>query len=201
MNSTLIGITGGTGVGKSTLCVTLQNKYPDKIGIIQLDDFFKPEDHVPTLSGLKNWDHPDALFLDKLVHSLSELAQGNSVVIHTRSDKLIPNHKNMDERIPATFHPKPIMLVDGFLALYDERVRNLLATSMWLETQHDIRWERRVFPKLPGYEEKVLKPMYERYAAPTKQYADFVIDVTALTKEQVLQRTEELLDHFLFSAD
>ena len=46
MKPIFIGIAGGTGAGKSTLCTALMDKYPDKIGLIQLDDYFKPSAQV-----------------------------------------------------------------------------------------------------------------------------------------------------------
>lgn len=193
MKPIFIGIAGGTGSGKSTLCAALQDKYPDKIGLIQLDDYFKPLADVPKLEGHINWDHPDALYLDKLAKDLSELSEGYAVIISTKNERLNPEYKKTDKRIPVEFRPKPIMLVDGYLVLWDEQIRRFLNTSIWLDVDHDIRWARRVHFKYPEYEEKVLKPMYKQYAEPTKQYAEHVIDVSALSKEQVLEKAENVI--------
>lgn len=188
-----IGIAGGTGAGKSTVCTALLDKYPDKVGLIQLDDYFKPEDEAPKMHGVVNYDHPHSLYLDKLVHDLTELSQGKTVVINTKNERLNPDYKRTEKRIPVEFQPKPIMLVEGYLVLHNPLVRKLLANSIWLEVDHDTRWERRVHFKYNEYEKKVLIPMYKKFAEPTKRYADHIFDVTGLTKEQVFEKVEAIV--------
>ena len=131
--------------------------------------------------------------MEKLARDLVELSQGHPVVINTKNAQLNPEYVKTDKRIPVEFHPKPIMLVEGYLTLYDERVRKLLNTSIWLDTDHDTRWARRVHFKNPEYEEKVLKPMHKKFVEPTKQYAEHVIDVSNLSKEEVFSQVENIL--------
>lgn len=197
MKIKFIGITGGTGAGKSTLCTALQDKYPDKIGLIQLDDYFKPAEEKPKVGDIVSSDHPESLYLDKLAKDLLELSKGNSVVINTKNERLNPEYKNTDKRIPVEFHSKPIMLVEGFLVLHDERIRKMLSTSIWLDVDHETRWSRRVHFKNDEYEKKVLIPMHKKYAEPTKQYAEDIIDVSSLTKEQVVEKAEKIIEKFL----
>lgn len=189
-----IGIVGGTGAGKSTLCTALQNKYPNKIGLIQLDDYFKPSAKVPEFKGHTNWDHPDALYLDKFARNLSEFSYGKSVIINTKNEQLNPDYKKTDKRIPVEFRPKPIMLVEGNLVLFDERVRKFFANSIWLDINHKTRWKRRIHFKYPEYEEKILLPMHKQFVEPTKQYAMHIINVTDLSKEQVLEKAENIIN-------
>ena len=197
MKPIFIGIAGCTGAGKSTLCTALMDKYPNKIGLIQLDDYFKPSNDVQQYKGHENWDHPDALYIDKLAHDLSSLAKGKSVIINTKNERLNPDYKKTDKRIPVEFQPKPIMLVEGYLVLHDARVRKLLSLSIWLETDHDLRWKRRVHFKYPEYEKDVLLPMYKRFAKPTKRYATNIIDVSNLSKDEVLEKAEKLIKNLL----
>jgi uridine kinase len=189
----LIGISGGTGVGKSTLCTALLNKYPEKIGLVQLDDYFRPAKEVPKMKEYENYDHPDALYLDKLYNDLLELSKGNRVTINTKNERLNPEYKKTSKRIPVVFSPKPIILVEGFLALHDERIRNLFDVSVWLDVGHDTRWSRRIHFKSKEYEQEVLIPMHEKYAEPTRQYADHIINVSDLNPEQVLEKVEQII--------
>lgn len=197
MKPVFIGIAGGTGAGKSTLCTALMDTYPDSIGLIQLDDYFKPSAEVPKHEGHANWDHPGALYLDKLAKDLFELSQGKSIIINTKNERLNPDYKKTDERIPVEFQPKPIMLVEGYLVLFDEQVRKFFTTSIWLDVDHNTRWERRVHFKYREYEEKVLLPMHERFVEPTKQYAAHIIDVSSLPKEQVQEKAKAIVRNFL----
>jgi len=188
-----IGITGGTGAGKSTLCNALQDKYPDQIGLIQLDDYFKPSEEKPKVGDIVSSDHPESLYLDKLANDLVELSKGNSVFINTKNEKLNPEYKNTKTRIPVEFFPKPIMLVEGFLILHDELIRKMLSTSIWLEIDHETRWSRRVHFKNSEYENKVLIPMHKKYVEPTKEYTEHIIDVSDLSKEQVFEKVEGII--------
>lgn len=197
MKPIFIGIAGGTGAGKSTLCTALIDKYPDRIGLIQLDDYFKPSVQVPKFEGHTNWDHPEALFLDKLANDLAELSQEKSVVINTKNERLNPDYKTTDKRILVDFKPKPIMLVEGHLVLYDERIRKFFTASIWFDVEHKTRWARRVHFKHPEYEEKVLLPMHKKFVEPSKQYAAYIIDVSDLPKEQVLEKSEKIISKFL----
>ena len=144
MKPIFIGITGGSGAGKSTLSNALKNKYPDKIELIQLDDYFKPSIDKPKVGDIINSDHPDALFLDKLADDLFKLSKGESVIINTKNEYLNPEFKNTKEKIPVEFHSKSIILVEGFLLLHNEKVRELLDVSIFLDVEHKTRWDRRV---------------------------------------------------------
>jgi len=188
-----VGIAGGTGAGKSTVCMALHEKYPDTIGVIQLDDYFKPDPEKPQMGGVVNADHPDALYWDRLIHALGELAAGRSVMVNTKNLRLNPDYAKTKQRISVQCDPKPIMLIEGFLILHDEHVRKFLNTTIWLDVPHDVRWERRVHFKNDEYEQKVLKPMHEQYAEPSKRYAEHIIDVTKLTKEKTQKQVEDII--------
>ena len=193
MNPKFIGITGGSGAGKSTLCSALLDKYPEKISMVQLDDYFKPPSEVPVFADRENWDHPDALYLDKLVEDLQLLSQGKTALINTKNERLNPDYKQTQQRKLVEFTPKKIILVEGYLVLHDKRIRDMLATSIWLDVDHDTRWARRVHFKDEEYEKKVIIPMYKQFAEPTKQYADHIIDVTNMSAPKVLSQVESII--------
>ena len=193
MKPIFIGITGGTGAGKSTIANSLQDKYPNKIGLVQLDDYFKPSTEVTEFKGYRNWDHPNMLDFDKIVKDLSELSQGKSVMIETKNEKLNPEYKKTRKKVSVELSPKPIILVEGHFVLFDERIRGFLDTSIWLDVDYEKRWERRVHFKYPEYKEKVLKPMHDKFVEPTKKYADHIIKASALTESQIEREVEDII--------
>lgn len=193
MKMKFIGITGGSGAGKSTLCNTLKNKYPDMIELIQLDDYFKPLSDRPKVGDIINHDHPDSLYFDKLVDDLTRLSQGESVVIDTKNEHINPEYEKTKKKISFKFYPKPVVLVEGFLLLTDEKIRKLLNTSIYLDVGHEKRWSRRVHFKNEEYEKKVIIPMHNQFIEPSKKYAGYLIDVSNLTKEQVLEQVEKII--------
>ena len=195
--SKLIAVVGGTGAGKSTVCTRLMDEHPDTIGMVQLDDYFKPGKDVPVVSGYQCWDHPDSLYIDKLVSDLTCLKRGESVVINTKNERLNPEYVRTDKRVPVRFDPKPVMLVEGFLVLWDERVRVLLDDSIFLDVAHDIRYSRRVHFKDNGYEKNVLLPLQKQYLEPTKEFAKHVIDVSALNTDEVFGLVDAVVRPYL----
>ncbi len=193
--SIIIGITGGSGVGKSTLCNALKQKYPDKIQLIQLDDYFKPAEDKSKIGELVNSDHPDALYIYKFYNDLKTLAQGNSITIETKNPFLNPNYKITKQKIPVLLESKPIILAEGFLLLYDNKIRNLLDYSFYLDANHDIRWERRenYSNKNSEYESNVIIPMHKEYTEPTKKYAHKIINADLLDTEKVFREVEKII--------
>ncbi|MDP3964509.1 MAG: hypothetical protein Q8Q20_02500 [bacterium] len=194
--SRLIGIAGGSGAGKSTLCLRLQDEFPQTIACVQLDDYFKPKEEVPKLAGFENWDHPDAIRFEALTTDLRALQQGESVVIQTKNEKLNPDFAKTGRRIPVEFHPKPIVLVEGFFTLFDPRIRELLSTSIWLEAEHDIRWSRRVHFKSDDYNNAVARPMHRQFVDSQKKYAEHVIHVATVDANAVYVSVLNLLKPF-----
>ena len=193
MKPKFIGIGGGTGAGKSTVCMALQDKYPDTIGVIQLDDYFKPEEDVPRLEGMEKWDHPDSLFLDKLYADLCALSDGRSVTVNTKNTRLNPDYASTEKRIPVVFDPKQLMLVEGYLVFHDERIRKLFTTTIWLEAPHAIRYARRVHFKDAEYEKRVLIPMQREFAEPTKRFAAHVIDTSGTSTADIVANVEQII--------
>lgn len=193
MKTSIVGVSGGSGAGKTTLSEKLLEKYPDKVTLLQLDDYFYSREKLPILHNEPNFDHPDAVNFDKLIHDLNELRNGRSITVETRNLRVNPNYWETRQRIPVEVEPKPIILVEGFLLYYDERVRRMLDKKIWLEAPHDLRWERRMSPKNRGYEENVYKPMYEQHAEPTKEFADLVIDVSDKSADEVFAGIEKIV--------
>lgn len=200
MNSFVIGICGGSGTGKSTLAFGLLDSWPDKVTVFHLDDYFRPENEVPSLHGMVNWDDPGALYSDKMVKDLSTLKSGMPTVINTKSPRLNPDFLKTGERIPVEFQPKPIIVVEGFLTFYFGALRNLFDLSIYLEASFNVHTKRRVHGKLhnfpPNYNNLVLEPMHKRYVFPYKKYADLVIDTEKLTKEDVLKEVMLAIEKF-----
>ena len=93
--------------------------------------------------------------------------------------------------------PKPIILVEGYLALHDPRVREFFSCKIFLDVPHEVRITRRTKFLDDIYQEKILIPMHEQYVEPNKQYADYIINVDGTTKEGVLEKVSAVVLKFL----
>ena len=193
----IIGIAGGSGSGKSTLCVSLCKNHPDKCALLHVDDYFKKTEEAPEFNGFKNWDHPDSLRFDDIYRDLVSLREGREVTIRTKGELYNPEFQHeLKNKKEVVISPKPIIILDGYLAFYDPKLRELMDLKIYLDITVQKSIKRRSPNKFaPGeeYFEKVLFPMHEKFVEPTKQYADIVIDASGKNQEEVYKIVEEKL--------
>lgn len=178
----LIGITGGTGSGKSTIADALYSNFSkDCIAMIQQDMYYKDQSHLSFEERIKtNYDHPMAFDNDLLVEHLKALINGDSIekpsydfTIHNRSSET------------TTVESRDIILVEGILILEDERIRELLDIKVYVDTDADIRILRRLVRDINERGRTVesvidqylniVRPMHMQFTEPSKRYADIIV--------------------------
>lgn len=178
-NMLLIGIAGGSGSGKTTFAKkVLKGIDSDESCILHMDSYYLPV--VPKINGKANYDHPEAFDWNLLRHHLSELKKGHSIncpiydfSLSTRSDEV--------EKVG----PCKVVLFEGIFSLYDQEIREMLDIKCFLHVDSDIRFTRRLHRDvkergrslesvISQYYDTV-RPMYQKYLDPQKQYADFTV--------------------------
>ena len=178
----LIGITGGTGSGKSTIAEALYSNFSkDRITMIQQDMYYKDQSHLSMEERVKtNYDHPMAFDNDLLVEHLQKLIKGEAIE-KPRYDFTIHNRA----KDTTTVEPREIIIVEGILILEDERIRDLLDIKVYVDTDADIRILRRLVRDIDERGRtvesvidqylKMVRPMHMEFTEPTKRYADIII--------------------------
>lgn len=178
----LIGITGGTGSGKSTIADALYSNFSnERITMIQQDMYYKDQSHLSMEERVKtNYDHPMAFDNDLLVEHLQKLIKGESIE-KPRYDFTVHNRA----KDTTTVEPREIIIVEGILILEDERIRNLLDIKVYVDTDADIRILRRLVRDIDERGRTVesvidqyltmVRPMHMEFTEPTKRYADIII--------------------------
>ena len=178
----LIGITGGTGSGKSTIADALYSNFSkDRITMIQQDMYYKDQSHLSMEERVKtNYDHPMAFDNDLLVEHLQKLIKGEAIE-KPRFDFTIHNRA----KDTTTVEPREIIIVEGILILEDERIRDLLDIKVYVDTDADIRILRRLVRDIDERGRtvesvidqylKMVRPMHMEFTEPTKRYADIII--------------------------
>ena len=197
MKPIFIAISGGSGAGKSTLSYKLQDMYPDKIGIIHFDDYMKKREERPLFNGIINWDHPDSIDFDKLFIDLKSLSLGESICVNTKNERDNPDYRKTKERKEIIINAKPIMILEGYLSLYDNNIRDMLDYSIYLDIHHDQRIKRRTKSNDTNYVNLVLMPMHQEFVEPTKAFASLVLDVADLSADEVFQLSLEKISHLI----
>lgn len=180
----IIGVTGGSASGKTSVCKAIVDKLNIPwVQMLSMDRFYKgltPEQEHIAHEGNYNFDHPDAFDLDKMVSTIQELKTGKVVDVPIYD---FTTHSRLSET--DRLYGVDVVIVEGILVLYDERVRNLLDLKIYVDTDSDHRLARRidrdvrergrtVHGVLAQYMATV-KPSFEQYILPTKRYADLII--------------------------
>lgn len=176
----LIIISGPSGSGKSTLLEHLQAQLNHPVAIIHQDNYFHNQDHLDFETRLKqNYDHPSAIDIPTLVSDIQSLKKGSSIhspvydfTQHTRSHKT------------TLIEPSPIIILDGLLSLAIPSIRNMGDFNTFIDTPIDICLVRKVLrdaltrgrtiEQLMHQYMETVRPMYFKYALPSKQHAHMV---------------------------
>src|SRR6185503_17400408 len=107
--SMIIGISGGTGSGKTTVANRiLESVSADEVVFIQQDSYYRNLTDLPLdYRGIANFDHPDALDNELLVNHVRRLKAGESIELPLYDFK---THTRLKET--RVVEPKPIMIVE-----------------------------------------------------------------------------------------
>ncbi len=176
----IIGITGGSGSGKTTV-VRKVSEITDRFVYISQDNYYKSASYVNNSNITAfNFDRPDAFDTDLLCSQLRELKKGNSIEM-PQYDYV--SHSRMTETVHID--PAPVIIIDGLMVLYDPRLRDLMDLKIFVDTPADIRFIRRlqrdinergrtVESVIKQYME-VVRPGHYEFIEPSKEYADIII--------------------------
>ncbi|KAK3901440.1 nicotinamide riboside kinase [Staphylotrichum tortipilum] len=80
----IIGISGCSSSGKTTLARLLRDMFPNTF-ILHEDDFYKPEAELPTKNGLTDWDCPEAISIPDLEAALVHIRETGTFPVSTCS--------------------------------------------------------------------------------------------------------------------
>jgi len=178
----IIGISGGTGSGKTTVANRiLETVSADEVVFIQQDLYYRNLKDMPLdYRNAANFDHPDALDNDLLINHLKKLRAGEPVELPIYDFRT-------HSRLPATtrIESKPIVILEGILIFAEARLREQLDIKVFVDTPDDIRFIRRLRRDIAErgrtmdsvIEQYVatVRPMHMQFVEPSKRYADVII--------------------------
>ena len=181
----IIGVTGGTGSGKTTII----NKITKESGIKEIcylssDSYYKDNSKLEFEKRDKlNYDTPEAIDFNLLVNHISALKKGLEINV--------PNYcfsTHLRLKNTSLFFPKKILIIEGILILTNKELRESINYNIFLDCPRNIRFERRlkrdVSERDRNYEDVVnlfknrLDSMHELYVEPVKKYCDLIIDTS-----------------------
>lgn len=178
----IIGICGGTGSGKTTVANRiLESVSASEVAFIQQDSYYRNLKDLPLdYRQAVNFDHPDALDNDLLVHHVKKLKAGGSVELPLYDFK---THTRLTETV--LIEPKPIVIIEGILIFVDPRLLEQMDIKVFVDTPDDIRFIRRLRRDIAERGRTIdsvieqylgtVRPMHMQFVEPSKRYADVII--------------------------
>ncbi len=178
----VVGVAGGSGSGKTTVVEQIIQALgtPD-VTVLHHDAYYRDRsDLTPEQRQAINYDHPDSLENALMIAHLEALLR-RELVQEPVYDFSHHARLTQTERL----EPAEIVIVEGILVFQDARLRELMDLRLFVETDADVRFIRRLRRDLEErgrtlgsvvrqYLETV-RPMYLEFVEPSKRYADIII--------------------------
>lgn len=178
----LIGITGGSGSGKTYFLKHLAAEFSEsELCLISQDHYYKPRDLQPVdENGVRNFDLPVSIDREGLEADLLGLISGKEI---RRSEYTFNNPAVQPEEM--VFRPAPVIIVEGLFVQYFDEIRRMLDLRVFIEAKDHVKLSRRIRRDqmergydlddvLYRYQNHVM-PVFEALIEPLRHDADLVI--------------------------
>ena len=169
--------------GKTTLARNIYESLGgDKLcSYLVHDDYYKDISHLSIEErAATNFDHPDSLDTDLLIEHVQALKEGKTIEVPNYD---FSTHMRTDRRTKKL--PKPVILIEGILIFSDSRLAQLLDCKVFVDTDPDIRFTRRLMrdtkergrtvEQVIEQYHNTVRPMHNCYVEPSKESADIIV--------------------------
>lgn len=209
----LVGITGESASGKSTICRELKKiieQLSMPVSIMSTDNYFNDISKLIAQYGSfdnlrdngYDVDAPSSFQLDILRDDLKSLSEGLNVKI----PMYLPNGTGISMPRSQDVVSRKIIVVEGIATMY-EQVKDIFDVKIYVETENSIRKERfisRACKERNQSEENALKhwdyitSAGEKYVKPFKNSADLVLNGNADLEyfSQILEYIHTITNNF-----
>ncbi len=189
---TFIGISGGTGSGKTTIARSLSERLgEDRTLLIPQDSYYKDRSDMPLSErGKINYDHPRAFDMDLMISQLTELLKGSAVELPIYDYKL-----HVRKGRGRLVCPKEVIILEGILVFVEPILKEMMDLKVFVALPDDVRFIRRLLRDMrerartpesvvEQYMDTV-RPMHVKFVAPSKAFADIVVRGDAAIEDAV----------------
>jgi len=180
----VIGLTGGSASGKTTVAEKIIEALDlPWVVLFSMDSFYKeltPEQQEQAARNEYNFDHVDAFDFDLCVATLKKLKQGKKVDVPIYDFTTHSRKKQTKALYGAN-----VIVFEGIMAFCKPELRDLLDMKIFVDTDSDVRLARRLkrdicqrgrdLQGVLAQYNKFVKPAFEKFIEPTRQYADIQV--------------------------
>jgi uridine kinase len=178
----VVGISGGTGSGKSTIAHKLAAAIPEgRCVTIEHDSYYRKQSQLSFEDRARvNYDHPSSLETSLLVSHLRALREGQAVDVPIYD---FAHHDRRDETRHVA--PAPVIVVEGILVFVEPELREQMDVKIFVDTDADIRLMRRIrrdieqrgrsFQSVRDQYYATVRPMHLEHVEPSKRWADLIV--------------------------
>lgn len=180
--SKIVLVGGGSASGKTTITTkAVESIGFDNASIISIDDYYNDLTSLNEEERKRvNYDSPNAFDWRLLKEQILDLKNNKEI------NKPVYNFKvHNRETFTTTIKPKKIIIIEGIMALVNEKLRDIADVKVFIDAQAEIRFLRRLnrdYTERGRSYESIIKqylnmvvPAYEEYIYPTIKYADHII--------------------------
>ncbi len=209
----LIGVTGESASGKSTICHEIKNVIEQlamPVTVLSTDNYFNDISALinkyGTFDNLRDngydVDAPTSFQLDILRSDLEDLSDGLDI----KAPMYLPNGTGISMPKAIDIHSQKIIVVEGIATMY-ENVKDVFDIKIYVETENELRKARfmnRAIEERNQSEENAEKHWCyiaqagEKYVKPFRKEADLVINGNSDLKyfAQMLEYIHEITNNF-----
>ncbi|HTW57074.1 MAG TPA: AAA family ATPase [Terriglobales bacterium] len=179
----VLGLAGASGSGKSTVARRLASRLNGHV--MSMETYAVAVNHFSFDDRARqDYDAPEAIDVTLLESHIRKFCTGQAIQAPIYD---FAQHLRLRDRTQHVL-PKPLLIVEGILALHFAQLRPYFDLSIYLEAPDDVCFHRRKVRDITErqrslelikwqYENTVL-PAARMYLLPSKRYADLVMDST-----------------------
>jgi len=182
MTTFTVGITGGSGSGKSFFIKRLASCFDEgQVSLLPQDHYYHPQ-HLQKIdeNGVINFDLPEAIDQEYFVRDIRALKSGQTI----EKREYTFNNPAANAKV-LVIKPAPILIVEGLFIFNSALIEKELDLKIFIEAKDHLKLSRRIMRDneergydlndvLYRYENHVM-PVYESFIKPSKDHADFII--------------------------
>ncbi len=187
----IVGVTGGSGSGKTSFVRELRERLGDRATFFSQDNYYVPTDRIELDGdGVHNFDLPSSIDSAAMAADVHLVRKGETIYREEYTFQTIYAEGGAAStgRVGETLALKPaeVIIVEGLFVLHEPALTELMDLRVYVDASDVAKLTRRIKRdridrNLPledvlyRYERHVL-PAYQRYIQPYKREADLVVN-------------------------